>query len=65
MGRRGWGGRGRRGVGEWGGGGRGLAPELPVRRGNERVVAVGGMGGVAVKGVESIQNTDGEGGVPR
>ncbi len=39
---------------------RGLTPELPLILLNQRVVAVGGMYGVAVKCLEIIQNTDRE-----
>ncbi len=43
---------------------RSLTPELPIIMWNSRVVAVGGMYGVAVKCLEIIQNTDCEGSLP-
>ncbi len=43
---------------------RGLTPELTLILLNWRVVAVGGMYGVAVKCLEIIQNTDCEGSLP-
>ncbi len=42
----------------------GLTPELPLILLNRRVVAVGGMYGVALKCLVIIQNTDCEGSLP-
>ncbi len=43
---------------------RGSTPDVPLILYDERIDAVGGMYGVAVKCVEIIQNTDCEGSLP-